>query len=117
MSAVVCFRCSPTQKATVTELIKKHTKKVVCCIGYGGNDVSMIQSANVGIGIVGKEGKQAALASDISVTQYSHILRLFFWQGRSCYKSTAKVAQFVIHRGVILTVMQAVFSGIFMLPQ
>lgn len=113
MSAVVCCRCSPTQKATVTELIKKHTKQVVCCIGDGGNDVSMIQSANVGIGIVGKEGKQAALASDISVTQFSHILRLFFWHGRSCYKSTAKVAQFVIHRGVILTVMQAVFSGIF----
>lgn len=113
MSAVVCCRCSPTQKAVVAELLKKYTKKVVCCIGDGGNDVSMIQAANVGIGIVGKEGKQASLASDVSVMQFSHILRLFLWHGRTCYKRTANVAQFVIHRGVILTVMQAVFSSIF----
>jgi phospholipid-translocating ATPase len=113
MSAVVCCRCSPTQKALVTELLKKHTGQIVCSVGDGGNDVSMIQAANVGIGIVGKEGKQASLASDVSITQFSHITRLFLWHGRSCYRSTAKVAQFVIHRGVILTVMQAVFCGIF----
>jgi len=31
-----------------------------CCsgVGDGGNDVGMIQAANVGIGLVGKEGKQ-----------------------------------------------------------
>ena len=113
MSAVVCCRCSPTQKALVTSLLKKHTGQIVCSIGDGGNDVSMIQAANVGIGIVGKEGKQASLASDVSITQFSHITRLFLWHGRSCYRSTAKVAQFVIHRGVILTVMQGVFCGIF----
>jgi len=39
----------------------------VAGIGDGGNDVGMIQSANVGIGIEGKEGKQAALASDFSI--------------------------------------------------
>ena len=57
--AVVVCRCSPTQKATITDLLKKHGKRKfrVCTIGDGGNDVSMIQSANVGIGIVGKEGK------------------------------------------------------------
>jgi hypothetical protein len=37
--------------------------------GDGGNDVSMIQAASVGIGIVGKEGKQASLAADFSITQ------------------------------------------------
>ena len=29
----------------------------------------MIQAASVGIGIVGKEGKQASLAADFSITQ------------------------------------------------
>lgn len=29
---------------------------MVCGIGDGGNDVGMIQSASVGIGIEGKEG-------------------------------------------------------------
>lgn len=48
LPAVVCCRCSPTQKADVARLIRSSTKKVVCCIGDGGNDVSMIQEADVG---------------------------------------------------------------------
>ena len=51
-------------------------------IGDGGNDVSMIQAADVGLGIVGKEGKQASLAADFSVTQFSHIARLILVHGR-----------------------------------
>jgi phospholipid-translocating ATPase len=40
------------------DLLKKYgSQRVrVCAIGDGGNDVSMIQSADVGVGIVGKEG-------------------------------------------------------------
>ena len=37
-------------------MIQRHSAKRVACIGDGGNDVSMIQAANIGIGIVGKEG-------------------------------------------------------------
>lgn len=55
--AVVCCRCSPTQKASIAQLIKHYTNKVTACIGDGGNDVGMIQQADVGIGIEGKEGK------------------------------------------------------------
>ena len=54
--AVVCCRVSPTQKATIVEMIKKYTDKRIAAIGDGGNDVGMIQEAHVGIGIVGKEG-------------------------------------------------------------
>ena len=49
--------------------------KVAAAVGDGGNDVSMIQAASVGIGIVGKEGMQASLASDFSMTKFSHIAR------------------------------------------
>ncbi|KAJ7280383.1 protein transporter [Mycena rebaudengoi] len=98
---------------TVARLIRKHTKKRVCCIGDGGNDVSMIQAADVGVGIVGKEGKQASLAADFSVTQFSFLTKLLLWHGRNSYRRSAKLAQFVIHRGLIISVMQAVFSAIF----
>ncbi|KAF8438445.1 hypothetical protein L210DRAFT_2265922 [Boletus edulis BED1] len=113
LSAVVACRCSPTQKADVARLIRQYTKKRVCCIGDGGNDVSMIQAADVGVGIVGKEGKQASLAADFSVTQFSHLTKLLMWHGRNSYRRSAKLAQFVIHRGLIISVMQAVFSAIF----
>ncbi|GAA5905553.1 hypothetical protein JCM8208_005769 [Rhodotorula glutinis] len=113
LSAVVACRCSPTQKADVARLIREHTKKRVCCIGDGGNDVSMIQAADVGVGIVGKEGRQASLAADFSVNQFSYLTKLLVWHGRNSYKRSAKLAQFVIHRGLIISVIQAVFSAVF----
>ena len=110
LPSVVACRCSPTQKAEVAKLIRKHTKKRVCCIGDGGNDVSMIQAADVGVGIVGKEGRQASLAADFSIEQFYHLTKLLVWHGRNSYKRSAKLAQFVIHRGLIISVCQTMFS-------
>jgi phospholipid-translocating ATPase len=87
-------------------LIKNYTGKRCCAIGDGGNDVSMIQAADVGIGIVGKEGKQASLAADFSVNQFQFIQRLMLWHGRNAYKRSARMSQFVMHRGLIISVIQ-----------
>ncbi|CDO93100.1 unnamed protein product [Kluyveromyces dobzhanskii CBS 2104] len=110
LPAVVACRCTPQQKADVAIFIRQATGKRVCCIGDGGNDVSMIQCADVGVGIVGKEGKQASLAADFSITQFCHLTKLLLWHGRNSYKSSAKLSQFVIHRGLIISVCQAVYS-------
>lgn len=110
LPAVIACRCSPQQKADVALLIRQITKKRVCCIGDGGNDVNMIQSADVGVGIVGKEGKQASLAADFSIIEFRHLSRLLLWHGRNSYKRSAKLAQFVIHRGLLISVCQAVYS-------
>lgn len=110
LPTVVACRCSPTQKAEVAKLIKEYTKKRVCCIGDGGNDVSMIQAADVGVGIVGKEGRQASLAADFSIEQFYHLVKLLVWHGRNSYKRSAKLAQFVIHRGLIIAVCQTMYS-------
>jgi len=110
LPTVVACRCSPTQKAEVAKLIKEYTKKRVCCIGDGGNDVSMIQAADVGVGIVGKEGRQASLAADFSIEHFFHLTKLLVWHGRNSYKRSAKLAQFVIHRGLIIAVCQTMYS-------
>jgi phospholipid-translocating ATPase len=110
LPTVVACRCSPTQKAEIAKLIKEYTKKRVLCIGDGGNDVSMIQAADVGVGIVGKEGRQASLAADFSIEQFCHLTKLLVWHGRNSYKRSAKLAQFVIHRGLIIAVCQTVYS-------
>ncbi|XP_075253363.1 putative phospholipid-transporting ATPase IIB [Convolutriloba macropyga] len=111
--AVVVCRCSPTQKELVVILIQKHTRKRCAAIGDGGNDVSMIQAADAGIGIEGKEGKQASLAADFSITQFRYVGRLFLVHGRNCYKRSAALAQFVMHRGLIISFIQAIFSACF----
>lgn len=111
--AVVVCRCSPTQKASVVTLIQRHTGLRTAAVGDGGNDVAMIQAADAGIGIVGKEGKQASLAADFSLTQFAHIGRLCLVHGRYSYKRSAALSQFVMHRGMIISTIQAIFSAIF----
>jgi len=111
-SVCVC-RCSPTQKALVARSIKAYTGKKIACVGDGGNDVAMIQEADVGLGIVGREGMQASLAADFSLTQFSHLKELILWHGRMSYQRSAKLSQFIIHRGMIISFIQAFFTMIF----
>uniref|UniRef100_A0A8C8GHC7 Phospholipid-transporting ATPase n=1 Tax=Oncorhynchus tshawytscha TaxID=74940 RepID=A0A8C8GHC7_ONCTS len=111
--AVVCCRCAPTQKAQIVRLLQERTGKLTCAVGDGGNDVSMIQEADCGVGVEGKEGKQASLAADFSVTQFKHLGRLLMVHGRNSYKRSAGLSQFVIHRSLCISTMQAVFSSVF----
>lgn len=110
LPAVIACRCTPQQKADIAMAIKEFTGRRVCCIGDGGNDVSMIQCADVGVGIVGKEGKQASLSADFSIDQFHFLLKLLLWHGRNSYKRSAKLGQFIIHRGLIISVAQAIYS-------
>jgi magnesium-transporting ATPase (P-type) len=67
----VCLaRCSPSMKSLVTEVLCEQMNKIVLAIGDGGNDVGMIQISHVGVGILGKEGNQAALAADFNINQF-----------------------------------------------
>ena len=43
-------------------------------IGDGANDVAMIQAADVGIGIMGKEGRQAVNNSDYAIAQFRFLV-------------------------------------------
>ena len=92
-------------------LVIKYSKSEgrVLGIGDGGNDVALIQSAHVGVGIYGKEGIQAALASDFSIGQFKDLNELMYWHGRLAYKRSSLLAQFIIHRGVLITLMQTIF--------
>ena len=67
--AVICCRVSPLQKALVVKLIKDGIGAMTLAIGDGANDVSMIQAADVGVGIVGEEGLQAVNSSDYAIAQ------------------------------------------------
>ncbi|KAJ6751636.1 hypothetical protein OIU85_002102 [Salix viminalis] len=57
-ASVLCCRSTPKQKALVTRLVKTDCSKTTLAIGDGGNDVSMLQEADIGVGINGVEGMQ-----------------------------------------------------------
>ena len=110
----VCFaRCSPIQKYEIASILKEEFHKIVLSIGDGGNDVGMIQKANVGIGIRGKEGNQAALAADFTINEFSHLSKLVFYHGRNAYRGLASISQFILHRGLIISWIQEIFSVMF----
>lgn len=55
--SVVVFRCSPDDKARVVEkVMQANPQAFTLAIGDGGNDVNMIQTASIGVGVMGKEG-------------------------------------------------------------
>ncbi|CAH2292328.1 phospholipid-transporting ATPase IK [Pelobates cultripes] len=88
--SVICSRVTPNQKAAIVQLVKEYMKVITLCIGDGGNDVNMIKTAHIGIGIYGKEGLQAVLASDYAIGQFSFLKRLLFLHGRLSYIRLSK---------------------------
>ncbi|KAG2462400.1 AT11B ATPase, partial [Polypterus senegalus] len=79
-TAVLCCRMAPLQKAKVVRLLKTSPEKpITLAIGDGANDVSMIQEAHVGIGIMGKEGRQAVRNSDYAIARpFLHTQDMYF---------------------------------------
>ncbi len=67
-ASTIAYRLSPSQKADIVNFVKRFERKAVTlAIGDGSNDVNMIQQSNIGIGIFGKEGNQAAAFSDYAI--------------------------------------------------
>lgn len=80
--AVLCCRLSPLQKSEVVALIKTAPQTFnTAAIGDGANDVAMIQEAHVGIGIIGKEGRQAARCADYAISKFCMLNRLLIVHG------------------------------------
>ena len=74
---------------------------------------NMIQEADVGIGIVGKEGLQASLAADFSIKEFKSLSTLLLWWGRIAYKNTSTMVNFIVYRGLIIAFCQFFFSLMF----
>ena len=115
--SVVCSRVSPKQKGQLVNLIKSTEKAVTLAIGDGANDVGMINEANVGIGIQGKEGSQAARASDYAIKEFSFLKKLLFFHGRETYRKNSWVILYNFYKNVlfvspmICTAFISFFSG------
>ncbi|KXS13017.1 hypothetical protein M427DRAFT_71611 [Gonapodya prolifera JEL478] len=86
-NSVLCCRVTPLQKAQVVTLVRAFIHKVTLAIGDGANDVTMIQAAHVGIGIMGREGAQQnpynelfRLAYNVTLVSLSPIIISIFEQ-------------------------------------
>jgi len=60
-------------------------RAMTLAIGDGANDVAMIQEANIGVGLYGLEGSQAAMSADYAFGQFRFLTRLLLVHGRWSY--------------------------------
>ncbi|XP_006790411.1 phospholipid-transporting ATPase IK [Neolamprologus brichardi] len=84
--SVLCCRVTPAQKAEIVTLVRKHTSSVTMSIGDGANDVNMIKTAHVGVGLAGVEGGQAVQNADFALGQFRFLQRLLLIHGRWSYR-------------------------------
>lgn len=120
--AVIVCRSSPSQKAAIVRLmddfemrkaegtgsalmkwIRRQNKKVKgksLAIGDGANDVAMIQAANVGIGIAGKEGRQAVNNSDYAISQFRFVVRLLLVHGQLSHYRLARLIKYSFFKNI-----------------
>ncbi|KAM9231066.1 phospholipid-transporting ATPase IF, partial [Leptosomus discolor] len=110
-SAVLCCRMAPLQKAKVVRLLKTSPEKpITLAIGDGANDVSMIQEAHVGIGIMGKEGRQAVRNSDYAIARFKFLSKLLFVHGHFYYIRIATLVQYFFYKNVCFITPQFLYQ-------
>ncbi|KAF1328557.1 P-type atpase, partial [Globisporangium splendens] len=118
--ALIECRVSPSQKAEIVSLVRNRSSSlpsnsrkappITLAIGDGANDVSVIQTAHVGVGICGKEGVQAVNASDYVISQFKFLKRLVLTHGRFNYKRICKVIRYSFYKNIALVISLFLFN-------
>lgn len=105
--AVLCCRLSPIQKCEVVKLMKTlPDRPTTAAIGDGANDVSMIREAHVGLGIVGKEGRQAALCADYSFTNFCMLKKLLLVHGHWFSYRLSLLVLYFFYKNLVFMLIQ-----------
>jgi len=129
---VLVCRASPSQKAEIVTMMKEYEKSKlvqskpwglkwtgwlqhltdnkVLSIGDGANDVPMIQRADVGVGIAGKEGRQASNNSDFSIARFKFLVRLLLVHGQTTQYRNANLIKYSFYKNIAISVMFLYFQ-------
>ncbi|KAB0357180.1 hypothetical protein FD754_001336 [Muntiacus muntjak] len=108
--AVICCRVTPKQKALIVTLVKKYQNVVTLAIGDGANDVNMIKTADIGVGVAGQEGMQAVQNSDYVLAQFCFLRRLLLVHGRWSYMRVCKFLRCFLYKTLASMMVQIWFS-------
>ena len=109
--AVICCRVSPLQKSQVVKMMKNYSpNSKTLAIGDGGNDVSMIMEAHIGVGIYGEEGMRAVQSSDYAIGEFRFLHSLLFFHGRTNYMRNAECILYFFYKNFVFTFLQFIFG-------
>lgn len=100
---MLCCRATPLQKAYIVKVVKEELKMRTLAIGDGANDVSMIQTADVGIGISGQEGMQAVMAADFALSRFKYLERFLLVHGHWSYDRLSRMVLYFFYKNAVST--------------
>eukprot|EP00929_Paragymnodinium_shiwhaense_P053817 TRINITY_DN26983_c0_g1_i1.p1 TRINITY_DN26983_c0_g1~~TRINITY_DN26983_c0_g1_i1.p1 ORF type:complete len:1486 (-),score=310.89 TRINITY_DN26983_c0_g1_i1:62-4519(-) len=110
-TSCLCCRLSPVQKLRLIELVKSmNGRATTMAIGDGANDVPMISGAHIGVGLRGREGNQAAMSSDVAISQFRHLQPLLFCHGRRAYHRMSIMVLFYLYKNIALIMADFIFT-------
>ncbi|KAJ3429130.1 putative phospholipid-transporting atpase [Anaeramoeba flamelloides] len=113
-NSIICCRVNPQQKSHVVSFVQHYCKDLCLAVGDGANDVSMIQQASIGVGILGKEGTQASRSSDYSITRFHHLKKLICAHGRWSYIRVMDQSLYAFYKNMIFMLpifWYSIFNG------
>ena len=112
---LMACRVSPKQKHLLVLLVRRvKPNATTLAIGDGANDVYMLTTANVSVGIRGLEGQQAAKASDFAIGEFKFLQRLLFYHGRENYRRNSYVILYSFYKNAVTSMVffwYGFFSG------
>ena len=104
--ALISCRLSPLQKTEITHFVQNDLGKTTLAVGDGGNDVGMILAADVGVGINGLEGTQAARSSDFSIAKFRFLAKLLLVHGAWSFHRISRVILYMMYKNFVLVLCQ-----------
>lgn len=112
-ASVICSRASPKEKAEILRYFKEYNKDATTlAIGDGGNDVPMLHTAHVGVGIIGQEGLAAEQNSDFAIAKFRYLKRLLLVHGRWNHYRLSKMTAYLLYQNVMFP-LNLFWYGIF----
>jgi len=108
-SAVIVYRATPSDKRKVAHLLRK-SGSIVLGVGDGENDVEMIEESDIGVCVVGREGRHAAFVSDVVVPDFSSLSRLVTHHGPVCLERLKAVYLFYAFKSTVCAVCQCLYG-------
>ncbi|RHZ14744.1 hypothetical protein DYB26_008349, partial [Aphanomyces astaci] len=110
-SIVVACRVTPAQKATLVRLVQMYDPgNVTLAVGDGGNDVPMLQTAHIGVGLYGREGYQTVRAADFAIAEFRFLSSLLLLHGRWNHRRIMHVLLFTLYKNLVLVATVGLFS-------
>ena len=105
----IFYRCKPQTKADIVLALRKTGRRVLA-VGDGANDTHLLRNADVGIGMLGQDGKASFTSCDFAVPSFRSLSRLILIHGHYSLHRSVLSVHFSFYKALQFSICQAVYQ-------